>query len=383
MAATDITIFEDLQQLVAAGEPKRAIAALVDHFESKGQYHELFEALKMQLRFDLGLASAQAEHAEKLDEVTELQLERGLIEACRRVGESFLKEGKIREGWMYMRPVGDRETAANAMAAVVATDDNLDELLEVLVHEGVDIARGYSLALQRLGICNSITLFETALAARPRADQQVAAELLVRHVHAELLDNLRRDIARREGREPSESTAQELLAARPDLLRDGAYHLDTSHLASTVRFGRVLEDRECLQLVLDITAYGRKLHPQYQYPGEEPFLDLYPASSAFYGALLGLQTDSGIRYFTQKADSLNQDDYGTIAVEVLIDLLSRCGKHEQAIEAFAKRIPAGTRTMGIAPTLLQLSQRLGSFESMKEICQSRGDLLGYAAAIVR
>ena len=126
-------------------------------------------------------------------------------------------------------------------------------------------------------------------------------------------------------------------------------------------------------------------HPiiAYQYPGEEPFLDLYPASAAFFRALLGQQVDAGIRYFIHKADSVDQQQFGMVAVEVLIDLLSRCGRQEEALTAYQKRLPPGARTMGIAPSLLQLSQRLGNYESMQEICRQRDDLLGYAAAMLQ
>ena len=283
---------------------------------------------------------------------------------------------------MYMRPVGDRPVAASMLEQVAVNDENVDELLEVLLHEGVDIARGYQLALDRLGTCNSITLFESALGARPRSDQQVGATLLVKHVHTELLANLRRDIAKREGKEPIEQTAEELLKARPDLMRDGSYHLDTSHLASTVRYARVLENPDDVRLALDLTVYGRHLHPQFQYAGEEPFLDLYPSSAAFFRALLGQQVDQGIRYFTQKADSVDQGQFGTVAVEVLIDLLSRCGRKEEALRAFDKRMPVSSRLLGIAPTMLELSIGLGEYQSMQTICRKRDDLLGYAAALL-
>ena len=377
------TIYQTLSQLANQGEHENAISQLIAHLEEKKLYHELFEALKMRLRMQLGLPAAQADRAERLDDEREMQLEQGLLSACRKVGELLFADGKIREGWMYMRPVGDREVAAQALAAVEANDENVDEMLEVLLHEGVDIRRGYALALEQLGTCNSITMFESALAARPRADQQTAAELLVKHVHAELLANVRRDVEQREGNEPEETTLEAVLHSRPELLRDGTYHLDTSHIASTVRFARVLDDPDGLALALDIAAYGRQLHPQYQYPGEEPFLDLYPASAAFFRALLGQQVDAGIRYFTQKADAVDQNQFGMVAVEVLIDLRSRCGRHEEALAAYRKRLPPGSRTMGIAPSLLQLSQRLGKFDLMREICEDRDDLLGYAAAVLQ
>lgn len=383
MSTQSQTIYEDIEAAVSAGTPEAAIDRLIEHLLAEKLYHELFEALKMRLRVQLGLNAAQADSEEKLDDELELKLERGLIDSCRKVGELFLKDGQIREGWMYMRPVGDRDAAAQAMRAVQPNDENTEEMLEVLLHEGVDIARGYQLALDQLGTCNSITMFESALAQRPRADQKIAAALLVRHVHDELLGNVKRDIAQQEGSEPEGNRVADIIKDRPELLKDGSYHLDTSHLSSTVRFARVLDDRESIELALDITAYGLKLHPQYQYPGEEPFLDLYPASAAFFRALLGQQVDASIRYFSQKADSVDQNQFGLVAVEVLVDLLSRCERHEEALAAFNKRIPKGARTMGIAPSLLQLSERLGKFESMREICKQRDDLLGYAAAILQ
>jgi hypothetical protein len=378
------SIYEQLARAVADGERLQAIEQLIVFLQGQGRFHELFEALKMRLRMQLNLPAAQADRQEKFDDATEMELERGLIDACRTVGELFLRQGKVREGWMYMRPVGDREIASAALANVQPTDDNVDELLEVLLHEGVDVGRGYQLALERMGTCNSITMFESVLASRPRADQQVAARLLVAHVHAELSANVRRDIAQREGSEPAaDENLEQLLKARPELLRDGTYHLDTSHIASTVRFARVLDDPQHLSLALDLACYGRNLHPQYQYPGEEPFLDLYPASAAFFRVLLGQHVEAGLRYFTQKADAVDQQQFGTVAIEVLIDLLSRCGRHAEALQAYAKRLPAGTRIIGIAPTLLQLSQRMQDYGPMLKICQQRDDLLGYAAAILQ
>ena len=376
------SIYTRLHELVTATERSQALDELIQYLKENGRYHELFEALKMKLRSRLGLPAAQSGPEGPVEEELEIQLERGLIDACREVAELFFREGQIREGWMYMRPVGDRAAAAKALSGVEANDENLDALIEVLLYEGVDIGRGYQLSLSQRGTCNSITLFEQALASRPRADQQIAARLLVEHVHRELFENLKRDLTQRHQHEPEGESCAELLSQNPELLRDGSYHLDTSHLASTVKFARVLDDPAPLKLALDIANYGRQLHPQYQYPGDEPFLDLYPASIAFFSALLGEQVEAGIRYFTRKADTVDQQEYGLLAVEVLIDLLSRCGRHAEAMAAYAKRIPPGGRTMGIAPTLLQLSERLGSYAQMQEICQQRQDLLGYAAALL-
>lgn len=375
-------ILDELQSIHTQSGHMPAIERLIAYLESEHRFHELFEALKMKSRMELGLVPTQVDRQERLSAAIEQRLEQGLIDACRRVGEGFLKSGKIREGWMYLRPVGDKVAAAQCMRALEVTDDNVDEMIEVLLHEGVDVGRGYQIALDRLGTCNSITLFESALAQRSRADQKVAAALLVRHVHRELLGNLRRDIAQREGHEPEGTTAEQLLKGRNNLLRDGTYHLDTSHLASTVRFARVLDDPQDLQLALDLTIYGRQLHPQFQYPGEEPFLELFPSSAVFFRTLLGQQVDAGIRYFSQKADVVDRDVYGNVAIEVLVDLLARCGRPAEALQAYEKRLDANHRPMGIAPSMLELSTQLGEFQTMREICRSRDDLLGFTAALL-
>jgi hypothetical protein len=78
-----------------------------------------------------------------------------------------------------------------------------------------------------------------------------------------------------------------------------------------------------------------------------------------------------------------KQQYGTVAIEVLIDLQSRCGRHAEALQSYSQRLPAGARIIGIAPTLLQLSQRLGDYQPMLDICRQRNDLLGYAAAVLQ
>src|SRR5690606_27894803 len=98
----------------------------------------------------------------------------------------LLQQGKAREGWMYFRPIGDRNTVRQALSAIEVDEDNLDEIVEVALHEGVDVARGYGLVLSHYGTCNAITTFESVVPHHPRPDQQAAAALLVRHIHNEL-----------------------------------------------------------------------------------------------------------------------------------------------------------------------------------------------------
>ncbi len=375
--------FDTLPAQLSSAGPLAAATQIVDFFRHQGAYHELFEALKMKARLELGLPPVPPGPDEVLGPVITDRLERSLIDACRTVGLLLLGDGRIREGWMYMRPVGDRQAAADALATIQPNSENLDELLEVLVHEGVDVARGYGLSLSQLGSCNSITLYDSTVAYKSKADRQAAAALLVRHIHRDLMNSLRMDVGRREGKPPLGETAEAILAEFPTMLKDGSYHLDTTHLSSTVRIGRVLEEPALLKLCLDIAQYGRNLHPQFQYAGDEPFLEFYPNSIAFYRTLLGQHVEAGLRLFRNKAEALDPREQGTAAIETYIDLLSRIGRHQEAFDTFIKMMPEGVRPTGIAPSLLELSQRIGSFQPMLKHCQSKNDYLGFAAALLQ
>jgi hypothetical protein len=198
-----------------------------------------------------------------------------------------------------------------------------------------------------------------------------------------LLNSLNADIARREGEAPKDMLIEPILNSRAGLLRDGTYHLDTTHLAATVRFARVLDDKEALRLALDMASYGRQLHPQYQYPSEEPFSDLYPASVAFFRALLGQQVDMGLRLFQQRAESLDIQEHGTVAIETYVDLLARVNRPQEAIQALIRMMPQGSRPVGIAPSLLEICQVAKDFSPMVEQSLKRRDLVGYAAALLQ
>ena len=110
--ATTQTEFEVLQTELAAGGVPAVLERLVEQLRTKSRYHELFEALKMKVRLEIGLPVQYDESGDELDEATRLKLEEGLVDACREVGMLMIRDGAIREAWRYLRPVGDRAAAA-------------------------------------------------------------------------------------------------------------------------------------------------------------------------------------------------------------------------------------------------------------------------------
>ncbi len=86
--------FTALEQAFATGGCDAALASLAKQLEAEHHYHELFEALKMQVRHRLRLPLVTGEsNPDELSESVRNELENGLIDACRRVGTLLLKQG--------------------------------------------------------------------------------------------------------------------------------------------------------------------------------------------------------------------------------------------------------------------------------------------------
>jgi len=360
-------------------DPAAMIETTIKHYRAAGRPLELFEALKMRIRNRLGLPLIAPEDEPRLSDDVDRQLEAGLLDACRETGELLVRQGRIREGWMYLRPTGDVARAAELLAGIEADEDNLDDLIAVLLHEGVDVARGYRLLIDRNGTCNSITTYEQSIAGREKRDRAKAARVLLDHFYGELSESVRGDIARNEAPAGPDETLGEMLAKRKWILSDGGYHLDTTHLAAVIRIARVLEDTPSLARAWELTQYGRRLHHQFQYPGEEPFVDFYPSHAAFYSVLLGRDVDAGLALFERKMRAADPAIVGTAPMEVYTELLDRVGRSAEAIDVALKHVTDDVPSPRMVPPLLEMANRCGHFAPILDYCVRKNDLLGYAA----
>ncbi len=380
---TSTAEFDELQSELTQGGVGAVLERLAQQLTAQKKYHELYEARKMQARHRLGLPLRSADGNDSYDEETEKKLMDALLDACREVGTLLLRSGKVREAWMYyLRAVGDRESVARELENIEVDDENLDEVVEVALHEGVSPKLGFGLVLEHYGTCNAITTFESSMYQRSKSERQATGAMLVRHLHDELSATVRADIAQQQGSEPTEKTLRELVTDRDWLFGENSYHVDTTHLAAAVRAGRLLDEEEGLRLAFDLTEYGRRLSAQFQYQGDEPFADMYPSHALFFQALLGENIEEALSYFREKAESLDVAEHGTAAIETYLDLLSRTGRYEQAVAEAMRLIPEEMRSLGSAPMLLELSQKAGAYASLLDFCKEHNDLLGFATTLV-
>ncbi len=378
----DASALDAVDRALQTGGIQAVLEQLERQLRAEHKYHELFEVLKMRARFEAGLPLLYSEAPEAIPAAQRQRLEDGLLAACREVGTLLLQSGAVRQGWLYFRPVGDTAAVREILQKVAVTDANVDELVEVLLHEGVDTERGFRIVLEKYGTCSAITSYDTIVAQRSKKERQQAAALLVEQLYRELREALQHDIQRQQGVIPREETIADLVADRDWLFGEFAYHVDTTHLASVMRCARVLDERRYVELARDMTEYGRRLSPQFQYRSEEPFADTYPAHALWFDALLGRRVEEALAYFRRKAEELSVDQHGPLPRETWIDLLVRVGRPAEALEEALRLLPDSGPSIGVAPSVWELGQMAGDFGPIMDYYRRSGNLLGYATGLL-
>jgi len=287
-----------------------------------------------------------------------------------------------------LRPAGEKKLLRQWLERTVLDEEHADELIGLALYEALDPERGFAWLLAQRGTCNAITEFDALVQQLSVTDQRACAAVLVRHIHAELLDNIRGDLQRQEQPvpPPTESILA-ILSSHPKLLADGAYHIDTSHLSTTVRLARSLVtsstiDRPLLRLAIDLATYGSHLAKDMQYPDQPPFEDLYATHLLLFNAVLGDDTEAAVEYFRQQAETVATEYYGSSAIEAYLILLARVNQPELAMNEYARLVLDNNVLSDHAPSLLQLAKQSGKWDRYLEICKQRGDAVGFATGLL-
>jgi hypothetical protein len=126
------------------------------------------------------------------------------------------------------------------------------------------------------------------------------------------------------------------------------------------------------------------LHHEFQYPGDEPFVDFYPAYAVFYDVLLGVNVDAGLKIFQRKAETVDTDQHGTVAMETYVDLLYRIGRHRDAVYEAIRLVPGDVASQAVVTKLLPIALETGDpevFDRIAAYCRKSNDVLGFTAAM--
>src|SRR5207253_5949292 len=102
-------VFDQLQRTLAERGAAAAIEQLCADLRARKDYANLFYALLLKKRHELGVSPVPTEPAQALPGDKHAPYEDGIRAAGREVGQLYLQAGDIPRAWMYFRMLGESE----------------------------------------------------------------------------------------------------------------------------------------------------------------------------------------------------------------------------------------------------------------------------------
>ena len=380
-----MSTFDQLAELKSADGPGAALDFLIETLRSEQNFHKLFDALLLKKKHELGITSVNPTSLDEVPDDQRDEFEKHYIDSAREVGASLLEDGKLQDAWVYFRTIGEPDTIAKKLDETTLPDDyeQAQELINIALYEGANPVRGLEFLLSSNGACNTITALDQAIGQFEEEHRRKAAGMMVKHLYDELCQTVKSEVDQRMTLPPGAGpkTLREMIMGREWLFQEGNYHVDVSHLNSVVRFARFL-DPQCKEmgLAIQLCEYGCNLDPQFQYPGEPPFEDFYPAHVAFFKVLTGSGVEEGMKYFEQKLEAEPDEPDQQLIAYVMVDLLMKSDRMNAAVELASKHLKfVDDQVFSFA----DLCQKAGKTDHWAEAAKESGDLVGYAAALVQ
>ncbi len=379
-----MTPFDKFDQTATDIGMTAALEELADYLIGQNRFHELFEIRKLQLRLNIGLPLQEWQSIDELPESQSKQLEQGLLESCQEIGTLLVQSGDVHAGWQYLQPVGDKNLVRGLIHEVELTDENAEALIEIAVGNAVDPEFGFQIVLDRYGTCSAITTYESQLAMQPISVRQGPAKLLVEHVYDELMDRVTRSIEGCEESKVESARLVDLIADRDWLFEGLSHHIDTTHLASTIKLSRILDDQAAIGKAIELAEYGRRLHEDFHYADEPPFENIYEDTLEFLRALQGDEIEPATDRLRKQAESHIENDQNLSPAQWYVYLLDRLGKGREAVEAYLHLIQPNLNIapmmQPIAPDLIGLAYKYRELQRVRQAQVQQGDLIGYVTA---
>jgi hypothetical protein len=373
--------FDELQSIHRAQGAAAAVDHLISSLRAEKRFHPLFDALLMKKRLEWGLPLTRPTSLKDVPEARRDEFEQFYIDTAREVGKLLLAERQIPQAWNYFRAINEPEPIAQAIEALPENESVEEPVIEIALFNGVAPIKGLKLFLAAHGTCSTITALDQQFLQLAPEVRTGCARVMVRKLYDDLRENVQHDVLRRQPMTPSGQSLRELLAGREALFADDSYHIDVSHLNAVVRFGRALDPgSEELDLALQLALYGSRLAPQYQYAGNPPFDDFYPAHIRFFEAVQGEKRDEALAYFRQKLGEDVADTDNQLTAYVLVDLLQRIGKNDEALEIACKYLAESGEEFGLS--LPEMCAQGGRFDLLAKLARDRNDAVNYTAALI-
>jgi hypothetical protein len=386
----DSAIFDQLEKTLRSRGPAAAIDRLCARLRADKDYNALFYALLMKKRHELGVSPMPTGPAQDLPASVHADYEQGIRSAAREVGELSLKDRNIPQAWWYFRMIEEPEPVRIALEGYQPSEDeDLQPLVQVAFYEGVHPRKGFDWILERFGICSAITTLGSQELPHPDPDKRYCVQKLIRSLYHELRERLTAEVEAQEAAPPESSAApdtpgvvRKLIQGRDWLFAEEAYHIDTSHLSSVVQMSVQLEPCPEMGLARELCDYGRKLSGRFVGESDPPFRDVYLGHDHYLACLQCEDVEEHLDYFRHEADSADPEEVGTYPAEVLVNLLLRLERTQEALAVARKHLknPEGRRLT--CPDLTELCQRVGDYRTLAEVAREQGNAVYFVAGLL-
>lgn len=379
----DAQLFDTLQATLQTHGPVAALDQLCDDLKARKEYAGLFYALLMKKRHELGVSPIATGSNQDLPAAAHQAFEDGIRSAARTVGQLWLDAADLPQAWAYFRMLGETEPVAQALEKLqLREDQDVQPIIDIAFHQGVHPKKGFEWILKRYGICSAITTMSGGDLPFPMDIRQDCIKRLVRALHEELFERLKAEIQRQQGFEPTGKSVTELMAGRDWLFADEFYHIDLSHLSSVVQMSSQLDNCDELRLARALCKYGQKLSPRFQQVTDPPFENQYQDYDVFLSILCGDDVENGLAYFRKKAEDADPDTVGTYPAEVLVNLLLRLKRPQEALEISRRFLTKLGEARLSCPSFVELCQQTGNYEALAEVARAQENPVNFLAGLI-
>ncbi len=374
-------LYAKLETLVAKHDPLEAVNQLCKSLEELGDWDSYFYALLLKKRVELGITPFPTGATNDFPQALHDQYEESIRQAGQRVAGEFIKVGNLHRAYSYLNMLGELRTLKEHFESSDAPPDTeVQAYIEVALYRNVHPAKGFSLLLDRYGICNAVTAFSGHDFASQSEAKQECVKLLVSSLHQQLKERLKNDLEGRGLSWPEGATIAQTVDKHPELMDEGAYHVDTSHLSNICSFSLELDKCPEQLLAIDLCYYGEKLGPGFQSENDPPFDNLYQDYGILIRTLAGIKIEEGMTHFRNKIEPALAEG-NTLPAEVFVNLLTKLDRTKEACEVAKKYLVQETRQLA-CPSVYELCRNNQDFSGMAEAAQARGDGVNYLAALI-
>ena len=137
-----------------------------------------------------------------------------------------------------------------------------------------------------------------------------------------------------------------------------------------------------LDLARELCLYGQSLPARCQFSSDPPFEEHYRDYGVYLSILAGENVEDGVTHFRAKAESGSPEEIGTYPAEVLVNLLLKIGRDQEAL-AIARRylVTADSRQL-TCPGIVELCEKTGDFQTLSEVAREQNNPVHFLAGLL-